>query len=196
MDIDRTVALLKEYTDDPETLAEFYEAAGLVVEAAQERRKQFLVLVGEKQFKNALAYAKKHSVLSAKEEVDFVCDWCEAVLEKQPWEALETAREYGLVGITFRAAMKRSEDILASKQDVGPALDIARRERAGDADYRRRAARRAFGDYIRRRDFSVLARLVAEFREFFTDEEAELAEFLAQAHEECQAKRWARLKAS
>lgn len=192
--VDQMAEILKGLTDDPETLAEFYEASGDTAQGRAERRKKFETLFAEDQHRNALKYAKEHSLLTAAEEVEFARRWCEAVMEEEPWEALEVARNYNLIELALQAAVRRSEQILSCKQDASPAIDIARRERADDAEYCKRAARHAFAQAIRLRNFREAWQLTREFwiRGAFTAEEHELAWSLARAEEERERQKWGR----
>lgn len=206
--IEELLIILRNHTDDAETLAEFFEAVAeneidattvtaLRLLETAERTKVFTKLWRERNYRNALNYARARNLYAEKFlQGHFAREWCEAVLKERPWEALEVAREFNLPELAHRAAVKRSEDILASRQDVEPALEIARHERADDEDYKRRAARHAYRHHIHLRNFSSLPRLVAEFRPFFSDIEADLAEFLARAAKTREDRRYAHLKRS
>lgn len=190
--------VLREFTNDPTTLAEFYEAAakqllswGQVAETeemldkAKAERRQFLECrVADKRYQEAVEYHKRYDLLPQPEFRALVRKWCEHELPCRPLTALDIAREHNLPDLVQKAAHKCSEEILASNGTAAEtALKIARHERADDQDYVRRAARYAYVSYIRGRNFYNLPLLLAEFP-FFSDEEMELARFLARAAKE------------
>ena len=180
MDTDILEKVLRQFTDDTETLAEFYEARGKPLAASAERMLVVYQFRGEGKYADAVRYAKQHNVIPLDKLRELAREWCEAVMEQQPWEALELAREYHFPELAKKAAVKRSEDILVNPgHDVEPAVDMAKKERADDTDYCRRAARHAYGEYIRLRHFSELPRLISQFRSFFSEEEIDLADVLA-----------------
>lgn len=174
--------VLENCTDDPEILAEFYEAAGMKEKAKEQRLKKLKQLLAENQYEAALNYG--HGLLSTDELYDIARKWCEDILEERPWEALEVALRYGFKELAHKAAIRRSEDILASRgHDIDPALEIARKERKNDKDYCKRASHEAFGRFINSRNFYRLPGLVTEFRCFFNEEEVALAKKLANTEE-------------
>lgn len=201
--------VLEQHTEDPEILADFYAAAAnhlrrsasSGVEVAQytslerEVRLQiFKAQVSQGAFGQAARYANEHNFLPPGGWTAFAREWVRAKLEKFPWEALDAACEYGLTDLAHEVARIEGERILSSKQDVTRALEIARRELAYDSDFRRRAALRAFTQYIASRNFGSLPGLVVEFREAFSDVEIETADFLDRAEKERQNRRYARSK--
>lgn len=186
--------VLRQFTEDPETLAEFYEAAGMTVAAREARLSRFNARFANGEHKNALAYAEKHCLLSFDEKLAAAREWCAKTIDKRPWEALEVAREYRLVDIAKEAAFSHGESILKSAgMDSEPALDIARRERNDDPDYRIRAARYAFRMHIRTQSFSGIPGLMREFPESFTLEEKELGEFLSESDAKRREERYKKL---
>lgn len=202
-------AIVRTHTNDPRILADFYAAAAnharrdassgvaLAEYLRLEREVRlgiFKAQVKQGAFGHAAKYAKEHGLLPPGGWTAFASEWCEAKLEEFPYEALDVAREYGLADLAHEAARKEGERILASKQDVTRALEIARRELAYDSDYRRRAARRAFAQYIDSRSFGSLPGLVVEFRDAFSEVEVAAADFLDRAEKERNERRYAKLK--
>lgn len=183
-EIERLAEVLRANTADLEILVEFYESAGEQEKARAMRREKILALIAGKDYElfgGVIAYHQAHNLLTAAEFHQVVREYCQHLMEKRPWDALTVAREYHLLDLEKEAALKRSEDILASPgNDISPALEIARKERAGDEDYCKRAARCAFQRFIQRRNFSSLPGLVKEFPSVFSKEETELAEMLAE----------------
>jgi len=178
--------LLKTHTRDTETLALFLEFSGDAEAARKERLAHLQELTEHGAYGNALGYAGEFNLLSMAERAEIARKLAEKELaDKRPWEALRLARQYNLPEITQQAALQRSEDILSHPGcDVGPALEIARQERASDEDYRQRAVRHAYSHYIQTGNFSSLENLVSEFRSYFTELEIELAERLQKADQE------------
>lgn len=183
-EIKRLAEVLKANTQDLETLVEFYESVGEQEKARAMRREKILAEIARKDYElfgGVIAYHQAHNLLTAAELHQVVREYCQHLMKKRPWDALAVAREYHLLDLEKEAATKRSEDILASPgRDVSPALEIARKERAGDEDYCKRAARCAFQRFIQQRNFSSLPGLVKEFPSMFNEDERELATALAE----------------
>lgn len=172
---------LRQFTDNPETWAEFYEAIGRPLSTMQERLKAVYEARNKGNLSEAIRYAKTHNVLPYGQLRELVREYIESIMEKQVGEALDLAREYHFPELAKKAAVLQSEKILThSGWDVDPLLEVARKERGDDKEYCRRAARYAFSEHIKFRRFSDLPRLVVEFRPHFSEEEVALAKFLAQ----------------
>lgn len=178
---------LRAFTEDSEILVFFYEALDQPEMVLQEQKKILKALIEAGRFSEAIEYGQQKSILASEREHEIARTWCESLMEKAPWTALGLARRYKFSDLREKAARTYSELILAGKvaAPVEPVLEIARAERAGDQDYRRRAARYAFGKYIQNKSFPFLPRLVEEFKRHFSNDEIALAILLASYESEC-----------
>ncbi len=189
--------MLEGFTDDVETLVEFEKATGRRWKARERCRQHFFGLVKAGECAKARRYAEQNpDFITYRDLKEMIRAWVVKLMDSQPGKALKLAREYNFPDLILQAAVKRSELILAEHYDVDPALEIARQERADDEDYRKRVAHHAFGNFIKHRNFSRLPSLVTEFRSFFSDEEAELAEVLARAEKQRHKRQDAAIAAS
>src|SRR3989338_2230660 len=177
---EKLAEILGTFTKDEETFAEFYEARGEKEKAREIRLEKVRGLIANKAWADAERYHEAHDLLSSAELHQMAREWCRGVMEEWPWDALKIARKYYLLDLAKEAAVRRSEDILSKGHDAGPALDIARKERADDADYCKRAACQVFKQYIRSLSFSSLPGLIKEFPSAFSEDEMELAKELAE----------------
>jgi hypothetical protein len=106
------------------------------------------------------------------------------LLNLRPWDALTIAREYGFADLALKAARMYGEQIMFTPgHDVGPLMDISRRELAADREFCKRAARTAYQTCLRLCKFSELYDLAVEFQEFFSEDETVLAHELMLACE-------------
>ncbi|MBI2054563.1 MAG: hypothetical protein HYT39_00475 [Candidatus Sungbacteria bacterium] len=191
--------VFRHCTTDPELMAGFYEAAGVPALAHVERKKVLKAMIAKQDFAGAVHYHQAHNVLSFPEFRDLLVRQYRWWLgKKQPFTALEVAREHNLTELAREAAVIWGEEILRGKgHSLDALLKIARCELADDKRFQKRAARLVFRYWVRSpQHHGSLPRLVSEFRPYFSDVEADLAEFLADAEKDRNERRYARPKVS
>ncbi|MBI2096896.1 MAG: hypothetical protein HYT40_01945 [Candidatus Sungbacteria bacterium] len=199
MQVAKLEQTLRGYTSDPRILALFYDGAArglrslgrnevaateLEESAKAERLKWLQTLEAQKQYKEALGWDRDHKLLKWEERKALAREGCQQLMRgKHYYDALRLAREESLPDCAREAAVQYVEDHLTTSRMSSDLLGILRRELHGDSAVRKQVARAMFADMVchETNHEDHLLVLVGEFRDCFSDAEAELAEFLKRA---------------